>query len=104
MEFEKAAEGVREHYPQMLPIVLTRYAEALGVTGRLDQSVALNRQVVELLPNSVSAVLNLAGRLSHRLAPGDKEEIRALLLKAESMGVSDYGEQVIQRIEARLDS
>lgn len=104
IEFEKAAGGIREYYPQMLPIVLSNYAEALGVTGQLDQSVALNRQVVGLLPNSVSAVLNLAGRLSHRLAPGDQEEIRALLKKAEAMGVSNYGEQVIQKIEARLDS
>lgn len=102
--FEQAILGIREHYPEMLPIVLGQYGEALGVTGDMDGSIAQHRQILELVPDHVSAVLNLAGRLARRLDPGDKEEARSLLVKARKMGVSEYGEKVIGRIEARLES
>lgn len=101
--FRKSVVGVRKHYPRMLPIVLGRYGEALGVTGDGDGSIAQHRRIIELVPDHVSAVLNLAGRLSRRLEPGDAGEVRALLIKARKMGVSEYGEKVINRIEARLD-
>lgn len=101
--FDKSVVGISKHYPRMLPIVLGQYGEALGVTGDGDGSIAQHRQILELVPDHVSAVLNLAGRLSRRLEPGDAEETRALLIKARKMGVSEYGEKVINRIEARLE-
>ncbi|MEX2473878.1 hypothetical protein [Marinobacter sp.] len=102
--FGKAVTGIQEHYPEMLPILLGRYGEALGVTGDVEGSIAQHRKILALVPNHVSAVLNLAGRLSRRLAPGDKEEARTLLIKSQRMGVSEYGEKVIDRIEARLEA
>lgn len=101
--FERAVVGIREHYPRMLPIVLGQYGEALGVTGDGDGAIAQHRQILVLVPDHVSAVLNLAGRLSRRLDPGDAEETRALLMKARELGVSEYGEKVIRKIEARLE-
>lgn len=102
--FEKAVEGIKDHYPRMLPIVLGQYGEALGVTGDVDGAIAQNRQILELMPESVSAALNLAHRLSLRLESGDAEEARELITRARQLGVSEYGEEVIQEIEARLDS
>ncbi|TDT41796.1 hypothetical protein DES49_1901 [Halospina denitrificans] len=38
--FEKAVEGIKDHYPRMLPMVLGQYGEALGVTGDVDGAIA----------------------------------------------------------------
>ena len=102
--FEKAVGGIEDHYPRMLPIVLRQYGEALGVTGDVDGAIAQHRQILELTPKNVSAALNLAHRLSQRLDSGDAEEARELITRARQLGVSGYGEEVIQEIEARLDS
>lgn len=102
VELGKVVAGIEAHYPQMLPIAQSQYAEALGVTGHLDEAIKQHRQVLKRIPDSVSAALNLANRLSQRLDPGDAEEARELLAKVRSLGVSDYGQNVIDEIENRL--
>lgn len=103
VELGKVVAEIEKHYPQMLPIAQSQYAEALGLTGSLDEAIKQHRQVLKRIPDSVSAALNLANRLSQRLDPGDSEEARDLLAKARSLGVSNYRQNVIDEIETRLE-
>ncbi len=58
--------GIQKHYPRMLPMVLGQYAGALGVNGKNEEAITQHRCILKLVPDHVSAVLNLAGGLSRR--------------------------------------
>lgn len=94
--------GIEQHYPRFLPMALNRYSKAAFQVGDVDEDIRAKRLIINILPNDVSTMLNLANRLVGRGEETDLVEAKNLLYKASELGLSDYGKRVYYSIEKKM--
>ena len=98
---EQALPDLDAHYPTDRN-ALAHYV--LGVCsseeGDFDAAITHYRRAIELDPDDVNSLLNLANRY---IEAGKPDLARALIERAErSKNLSEYGKQVVKQLRARL--